>query len=35
MDLSHDVINDFMIQTGDPTGSGAGGYSLKDEFVST
>ena len=32
----HRVINDFMIQTGDPTGSGAGGtgYSFKDEFVS-
>jgi cyclophilin family peptidyl-prolyl cis-trans isomerase len=22
MDLSHHVINDFLIQTGDPTGSG-------------
>lgn len=32
----HRVINDFMIQTGDPTGSGAGGtgYSFKDEFLS-
>ena len=32
----HRVINDFMIQTGDPTGSGAGGtgYAFKDEFVS-
>ncbi|MFT5253568.1 MAG: cyclophilin family peptidyl-prolyl cis-trans isomerase [Flavobacteriales bacterium] len=32
----HRVINDFMIQTGDPTGTGAGGtgYSFKDEFLS-
>lgn len=31
----HRVINDFMIQTGDPTGSGAGGtgYAFKDEFT--
>ncbi|MCW2121145.1 peptidylprolyl isomerase [Flavobacterium sp. 7A] len=31
----HRVINDFMIQTGDPQGTGAGdpGYSFKDEFV--
>jgi cyclophilin family peptidyl-prolyl cis-trans isomerase len=31
----HRVINDFMIQTGDPTGSGAGGtgYTFKDEFT--
>lgn len=30
----HRVINDFMIQTGDPlgTGSGDGGYKFKDEF---
>jgi len=30
----HRVINDFMIQTGDPTGSGRGGpgYRFKDEF---
>ncbi len=31
----HRVINDFMIQTGDPQGSGAGGtgYAFKDEFT--
>jgi len=31
----HRVINDFMIQTGDPTGSGAGGtgYAFKDEIT--
>lgn len=30
----HRVINDFMIQTGDPTGTGRGGpgYAFKDEF---
>lgn len=32
----HRVIADFMIQTGDPTGTGRGGpgYSFADEFVS-
>lgn len=31
----HRVINDFMIQTGDPTGTGAGGtgFAFKDEFT--
>jgi cyclophilin family peptidyl-prolyl cis-trans isomerase len=31
----HRVINDFMIQTGDPQGTGAGGtgYAFKDEFT--
>ena len=32
----HRVIDGFMAQTGDPTGSGSGGtsYSFKDEFIS-
>ncbi|MCG9793804.1 peptidylprolyl isomerase [Flavobacterium algicola] len=31
----HRVINDFMIQTGDPQGNGSGsaGYAFKDEFL--
>lgn len=33
--IFHRVIKDFMIQTGDPTGTGYGGpgYSFEDEFV--
>lgn len=35
--IFHRIINGFMLQGGDPTGTGAGGpgYNIKDEFTNT
>ena len=33
--IFHRIIDGFMIQGGDPTGTGGPGYTIKDEFTNT